>query len=265
MGLLSCRLPITSHTRYPTNTNHVCIDGLNPSSNPALLSVPGSSSKRVYFIPLSPKSSRTLALHHQEVEAHKVSDSDDEISHMPSDDDLDPPPPSRDLIPVRHRRLSDPSSNRPLLSRRTSDNNFSPSSSDSQEEDAVEYLPDRFDEQGRSLDRRGLGPPRLHSRRGEFVGKRAGWDVAGQWGVAGTDDVAVERIVEKVTQVVEGRGSLLGLLGGIISGSLLEPGMPTEERRLEDAPRRAGRHVDDDDYDGDYDGGRRRRKRRGSD
>jgi hypothetical protein len=256
VGLLSCRLQTTSHV-YPTNTNNACIDGLNPH----LLSVPGSSSKRVYFIPLSPKSSRTLALHHQEVEAHKA-DSEDEISPMPSDEE-DLSSPTTSLIPVRNRRLSDPSSNRPLISRRTSDNNFSPSSSDA-EEDAVEYLPDRFDEQGRSLDRRGLGPPKLHSRKGEFVGKRGGWDVAGQWGVAGTDDVAVDKIVEKVTQVVEGRGSLLGLLGGIISGSLLEPPVE-EERRLEDAPRRGGRDVDDDDYDGDYDGGRRRRRRRGSD
>jgi hypothetical protein len=163
---------------------------------------------------------------------------------MPSDSsDGEPETPRGDLVPYHHRRrtrrASDPSSNRPLISRRHSDNDFSPTSSD--EEDEVEYLPDRFDAQGRPIDRYGLGPPKIHSRRGEFVGKRGGWDVAGRWQVAGTDDVAVEHIVKKVTDVVEGRGSILGLLGGIISGSLLEGGEQDREGRLEDAKGRRRR------------------------
>lgn len=165
---------------------------------------------------------------------------------MPSDsDDSDEPEtPPGDLIATHHhqrtRRASDPSSNRPLISRRHSDNDFSPTSSDDEEAE-VEYLPDRFDAQGRPIDRYGLGPPRVHSRRGEFAGKRGGWDVAGRWQVAGTDDVAVEKIVKKVTDVVEGRGSILGLLGGIISGSLLEGGESDREDRLEDGK---GRRLD---------------------
>lgn len=194
--------------------------------------------------------------------AHKDHDSD-------TDSYLDHPAPDSDstsqLIPSRHRsrRLSDPSHNRP----------YTPDNSDS-EGDVIELLPDRFDSQGRPLDR----PPissRMYSRQGDFVYRspkpaEGGWNVAGRWGVAGTDDGQVERIVERVTSVIEGRGSVLGLLGGILSGSLLESGggETTSGEEAEGGGRRRRRVRDRGDEDGyDYDdrGERwRRRRRRGS-
>ena len=90
----------------------------------------------------------------------------------------------------------------------------------------------------------------MYSRHGDFVYRspraREGWNVAGQWGVAGTDDRQVEKIVQQVTSVIEGRGSVLGLLGGILSGKLLESAGETETET-------DGEEVE-----------RRRRRRRGS-
>lgn len=206
--------------------------------------------KSVGFIPLSPKSSQTLRQHHREI-AQKDHDSDPETSSQ--------------LVPAhsasshrRSRRLSDSTHNRP----------YTP---DSDDEDVVELLPDRFDFQGRPLDR----PPvsRTYSRQGDFVYRsprpERGWNVKGRWAVAGTDERQVENIVHKVTDVIEGRGSMLGLLGGILSGSLLEGGGEAEsgDERGERRTRRRVRdreEADGDDYDDDGGGERRRRRKRGS-
>ncbi|KAB5525608.1 hypothetical protein GE09DRAFT_1151916, partial [Coniochaeta sp. 2T2.1] len=121
----------------------------------------------------------------------------------------------------------------------------------------------------------------MYSRQGDFVyrsprgGRQEGWNVAGRWGVAGTDDRQVEKIVEKVTSVIEGRGSVLGLLGGILSGSLLESGGDTEReidgeeggmrRRRGRERRERERLLEEEEYDyDDRRGERRRRRRRGS-
>ncbi len=87
-------------------------------------------------------------------------------------------------------------------------------------------LPDRFDAQGRPLDGPALSRSSAHRRGGEFEYRSPrgaeGTNVRGAWGVAGTDAEAVERIVRDVTGVLEGRGSWMGLIGGILSGSLLK-------------------------------------------
>ncbi|KAB5554406.1 hypothetical protein GE09DRAFT_1120838, partial [Coniochaeta sp. 2T2.1] len=119
----------------------------------------------------------------------------------------------------------------------------------------------------------------MYSRQGDFVyrsprgGREGGSNVAGRWGVAGTDDRPVEKIVERVTSVIEGRGSALGLLGGILSGSLLESGGGETEtdgeeggkRRRREGERREREWLMEEGYDyDDRRGERRRRRRRGS-
>jgi hypothetical protein len=257
----------------------VCTDGVT---------VPGddhSVPKSVVFIPLSPTSSRTLQKHHQKMAEKKTSDTDEDEEEdyfgRPTRDSDAVSSSSQQLIPrspgphdpsrPRSRRLSDPSHNRGR-----------PYTPDDSEEDVVELLPDRFDAQGTPLDRPPI--PRMFSREGDFVyrspprgrGKGEGWNVAGKWGVAGTDDKQVNKIVRRVTEVVEGRGSVLGLLGGILSGSLLESGGETEDeggkrRRARDVEdgrsRRRLRDIEDpgDSEDERESGGsRRRRRRRGS-
>ena len=87
-------------------------------------------------------------------------------------------------------------------------------------------LPDRFDAQGRPLDGPASSRSSSHRRGGEFEYRSPrgaeGTNVRGAWGVAGTDAETVERIVRDVTGVLEGRGSWMGLIGGILSGSLLK-------------------------------------------
>jgi hypothetical protein len=192
--------------------------------------------KSVTFIPLSPQSSRTLLAHRQGTQAERDDKETDDNKNPPSspfppltsshaDDPVD------DQAAPRHarnisRRLSDPSANRPPNSRRRPRGDASPDSNP--DEDDIEVLPDRFDASGRPFDTggatgRGRG---LHSRHGDFEyrsPRRAnGWNTRGQWAVSGTDGEAVERIVQGMTGALEGRGSWLGLLGGLLSGSLLE-------------------------------------------
>lgn len=170
----------------------------------------------------------------------------------------------------RSRRLSDPSSDRRRRPRRTA-RSYTPDSDEDEEEDVIEVLPDRFDAQGRPLDgrSRSVVPGRLHSRRGEFEYRPprpggGGLNVRGQWGVAGTDERQVERIVRKVTGVVEGRESVLGLLGGLLSGKLLEDDSGEESSGRTKGKRRRREAIEDRyDYDDDR-GERRRRRRRGS-
>ena len=139
-------------------------------------------------------------------------------------------------------------------------------------------LPDRFDAQGRPLDGSGTGAaPRLHSRRGDFEYRSprgpGAFNMRGEWGVAGTDSEAVERIVRNVTGILEGRGSWLGLLGTILGGGLLEGGGASDEtegqerrstkrREAEGRRRRSTGWHDRYDVDEDYfyDDERKRRR-----
>lgn len=176
------------------------------------------TAKSVAFIPMSPRSSAALRRHREELAAKAGKDGDDKGSDAELSDADYFSNLIGQLIPHR-RRDSDPSSDRPLVSRRR------PKSNDSQDsgtdEEVIEVLPDRFDSQGRPINGSGTGTTaRVHSRRGDFEYRNPkgprGTNVHGEWSVAGTDPEAVERIVRNVTGVLEGRGSWLGLLGEIL-------------------------------------------------
>lgn len=146
----------------------------------------------------------------------------------------------------------------------------------------IELLPDRFDAQGRPLDRSSATttPPRSwHTRRGDFEYRspRGLGLLQGEWGIAGTDGEAVERIVRDVTGVLEGRGSWMGLIGGLLSGELLGGGDGDEDENgvVSDGDRggRHGKHTrgkrergrKDNGDGGGGGGGRSRRRVRGED
>lgn len=226
---------------------------------------------------MSPQSSRTLRRHHEEsAKTLPADEGDDDPKAGDVRDDLynedgqlvvyhspcvDESPPR-----ARRRRDTDPSSNRPVISRRSdAQRRAKAADGDSDEEDVIEYLPDRFDSQGRPLGgTRGHSVPRMHSRRGEFEYHSPrgpnGLRMRGQWGVVGTDNEAVERIVKNVTGVLEGKQSWLGLVGGLLSGSLLK-GSDGDRGRINDRDHdRGGRKgvvSDDEEY---Y---RRKDRRRG--
>ena len=96
-------------------------------------------------------------------------------------------------------------------------------------------------------------------RRGDFEYKNPkhddGWHVRGEWGVAGTDGVDVERIANGMTSALDGFGSgssklpgIFGLVGGVIEGlAALGNG-----RQIEDGP--------DDDKKGDKNEDKKERK-----
>ncbi len=212
------------------------------------------SANRVTFIPLSPRSSVTLRRHRQEQEAAKsgnednTSDSEDE---RPSCRDRKGKAPDMDL----DRDVNPMDMN---VSRRRNRSSSQGGSQDSDEEEVIEVLPDRFDAQGRPLDGFGRRSQGWTSRRGGFEYRSPRGpgvpSMRGEWGVAGTDSEAVERIVRNVTGVLEGRASWLGLLGGLLSGSLLQG--------PEEGDRGSQGRIEDDD---DEDRRRRRRRREGGD
>lgn len=174
--------------------------------------MPPPMAKSVSFIPLSPNSSRTMERHHRQ---HLAAEAEAEAPRR-GDDGPDDERGSVAPRPIsRHRRSSDPLSDRPVVRRR---HHGDESDSDSD----VEDLPERFDTQGRRLDGRNeTGRPRMTTRRGEFERRpqRPGdWDVRGAWQVNGTDSERVERLVRDVTGVLEGRGSWIGLLGNVLGG-----------------------------------------------
>jgi len=166
------------------------------------------TAKSVTFIPLSPRSSRTLERHHAEQEAvkqvSKEASSDGDNSHVSTFRAADSEGYFTNLV-----------------------------TNDMDAEDfgtgggVIEVLPDRFDSQGQPLDQgeRSMNPL-VHTRRGEFQYRSPrgsdGLQMQGQWGGVGTDPEAVERVVRNVTGVLEGRGSWLALLGSVLGGGLLQ-------------------------------------------
>lgn len=120
---------------------------------------------------------------------------------------------------------------------RSRDGHASDSASD------VEDLPDRFDQEGRSLDPDSPGNrsrPQWTTRSGEFERrpqKQGDWDVHGSWQVGGTDAEAVERLVKDVTGALEGKGGWMGAVATILGSGLLAPpiGHQVEDGRAGDA------------------------------
>jgi hypothetical protein len=219
----------------------------SPSDSDTTLSPP-STHKNVGFTPLSPQSSRTLARHHLEQDEYASDENDRPARREPEA----APPNVERVVAVRprprHRRSSDPSSDRPLVRRPRG--NRSPVS---ESESDVEILPDRFDSHGRPLDRSSRRARRWTSRRGDFEYRprhEGDWNVRGTWGVAGTDNEAVERIVHDVEGVLEGRGSWIRLLRDVFAGV----GRGNATQRIEDEQR--SEDLPDEE--------RRRRRRRRS-
>lgn len=149
--------PKSFHPPKPHHLTNPTTDRVIPPQSPPHSPTPTGSSTlepphkhSVSFAPLSPTSSRNLA-----------------------------------QIKTRHRRNSDPSSDRPTLSRHRS-SSHSPTR-ESGNDDEVEVLPDRFDSDGRPLDR-----------------------------ARGGESEIVERIARDVGEVLEGRASWRDLLMGVL-------------------------------------------------
>jgi hypothetical protein len=217
--------PITNTTIYtPPSTASP-----SPISSPTTPSRP--TNKSVNFAPLSPTSSRRLAkIHKQAPHSHAPYDANDPANLPPSqssnyndrfgdrevgdDDETDHVYDSNspETRRRRRRRNSDPSSDRPIQPNKhrrryhnasRSPSPHSPSSSD------VEVLPDRFDKDGRPLDR--YGNPFQRSGRGGTRGMGGG----------GEDDIGqemVERFTREISDVMEGKKSWVSLLKNVVSG-----------------------------------------------
>jgi hypothetical protein len=188
---------------------------LTPPST-ASISPPNSPSRKsVKFGPLSPTSSRSLARIRKTAAAsgsfthlydHEDSD-DDNIPvrkyqpHDLSDDTYDSPGRSHRR---RRRRNSDPSSDRPNQSSKHRRRHKNPSGSlSSASEDEIEVLPDRFDEDGRPLDRYGNSFSRSRSN--------------GDGGRGDKPTEMVERLASDFGDVMEGRKTWKDLLAGLLS------------------------------------------------
>ncbi|OAA58936.1 hypothetical protein SPI_06138 [Niveomyces insectorum RCEF 264] len=244
---------------------------LNPSTGDV---EPGTQSKAVDFAPLSPQSSRTLQKHRNQTREQQpkpdTNDSSGRSLSPPANNANGRTDDSRSIVPYANRRSRHSSEPR----YRRSDGlqlRLKPNAStttSSEDEDVTEVLPDRFDSEGRPLDRR--GQPIYHkarsrsspltSRRGDFEydsSRNNGWHVRGQWGVAGTNAATVERMAENMRGVIDGlgRGRPSGILGAI--GGLLE-GFGQGNHLLEDDGARP--NVDNSHRSGSDDD--RKRKRR---
>ena len=154
--------------------------------------------KSVAFSSLSPQSSRVLRQHRRHRSRSPGSSSKPQDLH--------------DSEPLARRRRH---SSGPPAAQRMAHDDY-PTDSDSE----VEYLPDRFDSQGRPLSpsSRNTG---WTQRNGQFHRKprRArDWNVDGEWHVGGTDRETVERMAAGLRDVVDGRMSWLGLIGGVMEG-----------------------------------------------
>jgi hypothetical protein len=118
----------------------------------------------------------------------------------------------------RRRRNSDPSSDRPLQTRkhRRRHHNASRSPSPENSSSDIEILPDRFDKDGRPLDRYGM--PFRTKNRGLEVGEEEG---VGQ--------EMVERFTREIGDVMEGKKSWVALLRDIIQGGPASPNTSSDD------------------------------------
>lgn len=170
------------------------------------------------FIPLSPKSSRTL----RDLRGSQGED-DEAVSRISNLS-------GHGRRPEVHRRRSssDPSSDGAVLQRRKGALEVTPS------EDEIEVLPDRFDASGRLLydDK----CRRWASQRGDFEYRRrnrGGGYVQGSLALGGTDPEMVDRMAQGVGNLLQGRQSFMGLLGDVLAGlpGALQDGDRVLERR----------------------------------
>ncbi|KAK4179899.1 hypothetical protein QBC36DRAFT_56906 [Triangularia setosa] len=194
--------------------------------------MPGTprTARSVIFIPMSPKSQATLRRHREAQDAARSGAEDSDIT-----------PPS----PLEITSSDDDKSSR----KKTKDRKVA---SETDDESAVEELPDRFDGEGRPLTAQGHEDRRggVHSRKGSFEYRSPkgaqGLNMMGDWAVSGADKETVEKIVQNVTGVLEGRGSWMGLIGGLLSGNLLQGGGGHGEEGGHDGSGRGSRERDRD-------------------
>lgn len=247
-----------SRSRQPSPASTiVSVRQYTPSTSP---SPPPTAHSHVQFGPLSPQSSQTLLRLRQTRSRDNVDQDDGD--HEPrrlennngSDDDHENGTADSAVVPRRRfrkrRRNSDPSANRPLVTRHRD----GPVESDrSSSEEEIEVLPDRFDNQGRpinsgSASRSGDGG-RWTERRGDFVYRSprpGGTQVRGAWGVAGTDPEQVERVVRDMSGVLagempKGMGGWLGLAGRLLGGVMAHGATEgVDDGEDEDRDRRRG-------------------------
>jgi hypothetical protein len=199
-------------TGSPARVNKIYTPSSTASPSPT--SSPTPHNKSVNFAPLSPTSSRRLAkIHKKSPHTHAPYNSSDPANLPPSQpynsqfsrgetDDEEETDHVYDTpsSPTRHRRRrrrnSDPSSDRPNQPSKHRRRNHNASRSPSPNSpDEVEVLPDRFDRDGRPLDRN--GNPYSNSRsRGE----------------GGGGQEMVERITRDFGDVIEGRKSWKDML-----------------------------------------------------
>ncbi|XP_044715624.1 uncharacterized protein HRG_10805 [Hirsutella rhossiliensis] len=235
-----------SRRRHSRRAASAAEDGVTSPYSAYSSKGPPSATKSVSFIPLSPKSSRTMERHRRHHAA--ASDKDDD---SPEHDDDEPLDNGRTRPAFRRRRSSDPSSDRPVVPRGRQ------GLSDSDSEDDVELLPDRFDSQGKPLGGR-PARDRWTTRKGTFERQPrqpGDWDVRGAWQVGGTDGEAVDRLVHNVTGALEGRRSWMSVLGDVLGGAGFLPPLPPQ---AEDEARRRDAGGDDDGDDKRPRRGRRR-------
>ncbi|PSR98948.1 hypothetical protein BD289DRAFT_64493 [Coniella lustricola] len=195
-----------------------------------------ATQSHVQFGPLSPQSSQTL-LH------LRATRSVDNVNNTKAAEDKDNQQASSGsdaesaIVPKRRfrkrRRNSDPSANRPLVSRHR-DGPVESDRSSSPPEEEIEVLPDRFDTHGQPID--GSVPMGSSSsrhrgwtqRQGEFEYRSprpGGSQVRGSWGVAGSDPEHVERVMREVTgalsgDIPRGVGGWLGLASKLLGGAM---------------------------------------------
>jgi hypothetical protein len=235
---------------------------INPDTPPS--SESGSPTRRVNFAPLSPTSSRSLSKIHDTAAQSAAAAEIAARLHREVVEESDPDGEEhRDSHRRRRRRNSDPSSDRPNQPSkhrkryRNASRSPSPSDDDSGE---VEVLPDRFDKDGRPLDRygnvwqsggsgSGWRTSSFRSKDGRVKGGMASYrsdrdrDRDRNGGTSSSE--MVERVVRDVGDVVEGRKSWKDLLAGFVeqasgavSGSAIENGSasasPERRRRRRD-------------------------------
>lgn len=185
---------------------------------------------------MSPKSTKTMERHKREQEEASHEDSESEESED-----------ERGSRFRHHRRNSE------LAHDGMTHRSHHRYSSDSDSDD-VEVLPERFDKNGAPINgRETTGRRGWSTRSGQFERqpqKPGDWNVKGAWHIGGTNEAAVQKLSQDVTDALDGRKSWLNVVGGVLGGGLADPG--------------TGSHQIDERHDspnGD-DSQRRRRRRR---
>lgn len=178
---------------------------------------------------------------------------DDDDDKSEDDDDNDSALVPRRKFRKRRRSNSDPSSNRPRSdnARKRGGRGGDDDEGSGSEPEEVEQLPDRFDSQGRPVDRSSRPRNGWSERKGDFEyrnPKPGGAQARGAWSVGGTDPDQVGRLVRDVTELIgdgppKGVGGWLGFAGRLLGSGMLGGG---------------GMEGSEDGGDGDGDDGRRR-------